>query len=85
MTEFGYASDTEMIVRMAAKGQCIQHSDWINPSATDTSSEELTWAISACLFGQFSVGVGRIPFQPIAKCEWSELGECNASPPDETP
>jgi hypothetical protein len=42
MTEFGYASDTEMIVRMAAKEQCIQHSDWINLSATDASSEELT-------------------------------------------
>jgi len=37
------------------------------------------------LFAQFSVGAGRLPFQPVAKCEWSELGERNASLPDETP
>src|SRR6266481_1233746 len=29
--------------------------------------------------------VGRLPFQPLAKCAWRELGECNAGQPDETP
>src|SRR5258708_1325339 len=36
-------------------------------------------------FVEVSVGFRRLPFQPLAKCGWRELGECNAGQPDETP
>ncbi len=78
-------SPTEMIVRILEKGQMIENGDWIKLSAAYIASEEPAQAIHGCLCAQISVCVGRLPSEPRAKCDWSELGERNACLMDKTP